>query len=157
VAIPFALLIAALVMAYGAVITSLGLAFATWQSRLGRAVGFGVSAYLVIAVIYPTIVLMLFHSGPDDVLLLWVSPFFGMLLPMGRVTWRGDSIDAGYLFVLSVWILLASAVAFGLLRMTLAMFDRFLGRVPELPERFVPILAPESSELRSAARYSDWA
>jgi ABC-type transport system involved in multi-copper enzyme maturation permease subunit len=157
VAIPFALLIAALVMAYGAVVTSLGLAFATWQSRLGRAVGFGVSAYLLLTVIYPTIVLMLFQTGPDDVLLLWVSPFFGMFLPMGRVTWRSQSIDAGHFVAMFVWILLASAVAFGLLRLTLATFDRFLGRVPALPDRFVPIPAPQSSKSRSAARLSDWA
>ena len=57
-AVAFAALIAALVLAYGAVVTSLGLALATWQPRLGRAVGLSVSAYLTLAVIYPTIALM---------------------------------------------------------------------------------------------------
>ena len=81
IALPFALLIAALVMAYGAVITSLGLAMATWHSRQGRAVGFGVSAYLVLTVIFPTVVLKLSNAGPDDDLLLWVSPFFRDVSP----------------------------------------------------------------------------
>ena len=57
-AVAFAALIVALVLAYGAVVTSLGLALATWQPRLGRAVGLSVSAYLTLAVIYPTIALM---------------------------------------------------------------------------------------------------
>jgi ABC-type Na+ efflux pump permease subunit len=50
-AVLFAALIAALVTAYGAVITSLGLALATWQARLGRAVGLSVAAFLAVTVI----------------------------------------------------------------------------------------------------------
>ncbi len=69
-AVPFAALITALVLAYGAVVTSLGLSLATWQPRLGRAVGFSVSAYLTLAVIYPTIALMTVRTGPDDVFIL---------------------------------------------------------------------------------------
>jgi ABC-type transport system involved in multi-copper enzyme maturation permease subunit len=130
-AVPFAALIVALVLAYGAVVTSLGLALATWQPRLGRAVGFSVSAYLTLAVIYPTIALMTVRTGPDDTLFLWVSPFFGMFLPMGWVTWRVTSFIGGRFIVMTVWVVLTSAVAYGLLRWTLATFDRHLGRVPE--------------------------
>ena len=36
---------AALIVAYGAAITSLGLALATWMPRMGRAVGLTVGLY----------------------------------------------------------------------------------------------------------------
>jgi hypothetical protein len=113
--------------------------------------------YLIMAVIYPTIALMLFRSGPDDVWLLWPSPFFGMFLAIGWVAWRGPSFDLGRLAAMTIWVLLAAGVAFGLLRMTLANFDRFLGRTPELPEQFIPVPAPKPSGSRSAELHSDWA
>ena len=43
-----AVLILAFVVASGAAVTSLGLAMATWCSRLGRAVGLTVTAYVLI-------------------------------------------------------------------------------------------------------------
>ena len=133
-AAPFAALIAALIMAYGAVITSLGLALAAWQPRPGRAVALGVSAYLTLAVIYPAIVLMtLRRIGPDDVFFLWLSPFFGIFIPMGWVTWRAPSLTWWQLVAISAWTLLASAIARGLLWVTLSSFDRLVGRVPESP------------------------
>jgi ABC-type transport system involved in multi-copper enzyme maturation permease subunit len=156
VAVPFSALSAALVLAYGAVVTSLGLALATWQPRLGRAIGSSVAAYLAVALIYPAIVLVAFRLGPDDVVFLWLSPFFGMFIPMGWFSWRFPSADPGRLVAMAVWVALASAFACGLLQVTLANFDRFLGRTPELPGRFVPIPAPKSSKAESAAVYSDW-
>ena len=47
--------------------------------------------------IYSTIALMTLGTGPDDIIFLWVSPFFGMFLPMGWVTWRvtSRSFDLG--------------------------------------------------------------
>jgi ABC-type transport system involved in multi-copper enzyme maturation permease subunit len=152
----FAALSTALVLAYGAVITSIGLALATWQPRLSRAVGSSVAAYMAVAVIYPAIVLVTFRMGPDDVVLLWLSPFFGMFIPIGWFSWRFPSADPGRLVAMSVWIAVASAVAYGLLRVTLANFDRFLGRTPEHPGRFVPISAPKSSKADSADLYSEW-
>ena len=86
-AVGYSVLITALVLAYGAFFTSLGLAIATWQPRLGRAVGFSVGAFLVVTVIYPAILISMTRTGPDDVLFLWVSPFFGMLIPMGWICW----------------------------------------------------------------------
>ena len=147
-AVPVAALIAAFVLAYGAVITSLGLALATWQPRLGRSVGLSVSAYLTLAVIYPTFVLMTLHTGPDDVFFLWVSPFFGTFIPMGWVSWRITSNIVEKFVAMSVWVVLISAIASGLLWLTLAMFDRLLGRVPELPEPFFrsPKRMPSSAE-----------
>ena len=127
----FAALIAALVTAYGAVITSLGLALATWQARLGRAVGLSVAAFLAVTVIYPTIAITtLHHVGPHDMVFLWVSPFFGMFIPMGWATWPNNNSDAGGYFAMFIWIVLTSALAYALLQMTIASFDRLLGRMP---------------------------
>jgi ABC-type transport system involved in multi-copper enzyme maturation permease subunit len=144
VAVPFAALITALLLAYGAVITSLGLALATWQPRLGRAVGLSVTAYLAATVIYPTVVLLTFRTGPDDRFLLWVSPFFGMFLPMGWITWRPPSSMGEKLVIMLIWVALTSAGAYALLRVTLASFDRLLGRIPEFPDHFSPSPEPES-------------
>jgi hypothetical protein len=156
VAVPFSALTAALVLAYGAVVTSLGLALAAWQPRLGRAIGASVAAYLAVAVIYPAIALVSFRLGPDDVVFLWPSPFFGMFIPMGWFSWRFPSSDPGRLVAMSVWVIIASAVAYGLLRVTLAIFDHLLGRVPERPGRFVPIPAPRSSKPESADLFTEW-
>jgi ABC-type transport system involved in multi-copper enzyme maturation permease subunit len=129
-AILFAGSIALLVVAYGAVITSLGLALATWQPRLGRAVGFSVAAFLTVTVVCPTIAIITMRLGPDDALFLWVSPFFGMLIPMGWVVHTNSYIDTANYVVMPVWIGLTSVFAYALLLVTIASFDRILGRMP---------------------------
>jgi hypothetical protein len=132
-ALPFAVLIASLVIAYGAVITSLGLALATWQPRPGRAVGLSVAAFLAVAVFYPTIAIMTMRLGPDDMVFLWVSPFFGMLIPMDLDSHYRHMSTSLYA-VIPVWIALTSAAAYALLLVTIASFDRLLGRMPVVAE-----------------------
>ena len=56
------LLLIGSILAYGAVITSLGLAMATRVSRLGRAVALCVTAYVVFSIGWPILVA---HAGPD--------------------------------------------------------------------------------------------
>jgi hypothetical protein len=138
-AIPLAVRIVALILAYGAAITSLGLALATWQRRLGRAVALSVAAYLFFAVVCPTVGLMIVRTGPDGLVWIWCSPFFGMYLPMGWVLWRGrwgpGPSPLAKANEMIVWIALITAVAYVLYRATLATFDRSLGRVPDRPDR----------------------
>jgi ABC-type transport system involved in multi-copper enzyme maturation permease subunit len=129
-AFPFATLIVLLVVAYGAVITSLGLALATWQPRLGRAVGFSVAAFLTVTVVYPTIALVTMRLGPNDTVFLWVSPFFGMLIPMEWYVSSYSDLDTYRCLVMTVWIGLTSAVAYAILQVTIASFDRVVGRMP---------------------------
>jgi ABC-type transport system involved in multi-copper enzyme maturation permease subunit len=128
-AIYYPVLIAALVMAYGAMITSLGLAMATWQPRLGRAVGCSIAAFLTATVIYPTIAIMTLRLGPNDQICLWVSPFFGMFLPMGWLTWNVPS-EAQAFVAMVAWNALTLVIAYVLLLVTIAVFDRLLGRMP---------------------------
>jgi ABC-type transport system involved in multi-copper enzyme maturation permease subunit len=130
-AIPWAALTASLVLAYGAVSTSVSLFTAAWQPKLGRAVGFSVAANLSATVIWPTIMLMTTRTGPDDVAFLWVSPFFGMYLPLSWTTWRNPGSYSGLAFAVLVWVGLTGVAAYVILRATVMSFDRLLGRMPE--------------------------
>jgi ABC-type transport system involved in multi-copper enzyme maturation permease subunit len=129
-AIPFAALIAAFVMAYGAVITSLGLALAVWQPRLERAVGFSVAAYLTATVIYPTVALISLQIREEDFAVLWVSPFFGMFAPLAWKIWRVGIPHPPTEFAMSIWVVVTLAFAYTIIRFTIASFDRRLGRMP---------------------------
>jgi ABC-type transport system involved in multi-copper enzyme maturation permease subunit len=128
-AIPFAALIAAFVIAYGAVITSWGLALAVWQPRLERAVCFSVAAYLTATVIYPTIALKALELREEDFAVLWVSPFFGMFTPMAWKIWRVGNPHPPAELAMSVWVILTLAFAYAILQITIASFDRRLGRM----------------------------
>jgi ABC-type transport system involved in multi-copper enzyme maturation permease subunit len=131
-------LIALVVVAIGAVVTSVGLALAAWQPRLGRAIGMAVGLYLFATVIYPTVVLMLDrHSGPGEMYLLWPSPFFAMFDPLSRITWRMaffGGVEA-HLIGMTIWVVVASMFAGFLFWLTLWNFDRLLGRVPDRSKR----------------------
>src|SRR5258705_3539452 len=59
-------LMAALILAYGAAITSLGLALATWMPRMGRAVGTTVGLYTMMCIGWIPLSLVIFGDGPGD-------------------------------------------------------------------------------------------
>ncbi len=136
----------ALVLAYGAFFTSLGLAFATWQPRLGRAVGFSVAAYLVVTIIYPAFMIAAARAGPDDVLFLWMSPFFGMLIPLGWICWFSSHSLGGGAVAMLVWVALTASAAGLIRRATVRSFDRLLGRMPEVTGYAQPATKPKSLE-----------
>jgi ABC-type Na+ efflux pump permease subunit len=129
------LLLGLLILAYGAAITSLGLAVATWVARLGRAVGLTVAVYVFVTVAWVFLVVALLARdnffGPG---LAMGSPFFGIAFGTlsvndgygGPVDFR-RAIPGFEVF----WTLVYGAVAAGLFGATLATFDRRLGRVSE--------------------------
>jgi ABC-type Na+ efflux pump permease subunit len=127
----YGVLTTALVLAYGAFFTSLGLAFAAWQPRLGRAVGFSVAAYLILTVIYPAFMISMARAGPNDVLFLWVSPFFGMFLPLSWICRSGWDSRGGGTVAMLFWVALTASAALLIRRLTVRSFDRLLGRMPE--------------------------
>jgi hypothetical protein len=111
----------------GALVTSLGLAIATWVTRVGRAVAASVSIYVALAVGWFFVVLMVARGPSHGDGLVMGSPFAWALM----VTWRaGEPLASPP--VIAVWaliwtvLLLAGAVA--LLWATLSSFDRQLGR-----------------------------
>ncbi len=121
----------ALVLAYGAFFTSMSLAIATRQPRLGSAVGLSVAAYLGITIVYPALLISTTRVGPHDVLFLWVSPFFGMFIPMGWLCWFGGRDLLGGVVAMGFWVALTAIAAHSLRRATVRSFDRLLGRVSE--------------------------
>src|SRR5207248_2652786 len=73
-------LIGGLVVAYGAAITSLGLALATWLPRMGRAIGLTAGLYVVVTIGAIPVGAILFGRGPSGARdgFAAASPFWGV-------------------------------------------------------------------------------
>src|SRR6516165_2977522 len=126
-------LIGGLVVAYGAAITSLGLALATWLPRMGRAIGLTAGLYLVVLIGAIPIGTILFGKGPAGARdgFASASPFWGVGFSsamFGGTAGPRHEIhkQADWLVC---WIVAYGLVAIGLLLATLKMFNRCLGRI----------------------------
>jgi hypothetical protein len=129
--------ILAVVFAYGAAVTSLGLALATWIKRLGRATATSAAIYALITVGWLATVALVFSGGGHDRFesLASASPFFGpgqLAFETGDPHTRTISC---YVY-LPVWIGVYVAAAVILYRLTLYTFDRSLGRVQDSRPRY---------------------
>jgi ABC-type transport system involved in multi-copper enzyme maturation permease subunit len=148
----FACIPVAILLAQAAVVTSVGLAFATWIARVGRAVAMSVASYAFLAVGWLVILELDIVTGAlsgfglldqndqntEQFLGLIAASFcpFGgqistylsadMLQPVDR-----NAFYSGQVIVLLV--LLGFAVT--VLGITLVTFDRCMGRMPERPRR----------------------
>ena len=124
-----------LVFAYGAFITSLGLALATWVPRIGRAVALCVTCHVLLTVGLFCLILLLARSGADEDILV-LSPFGGAAIATAKAAQIGPHQLSDYGFP-SQWDILTivgySSAAALLLFATLQTFDRCLGRVSESP------------------------
>ena len=156
------------ILAQGAAITSLGLALATWISRVGRAVAVSVSLYVAITIGG------LFLLGASDLIEWVIAGLFGYKRPGNE---RIIELLAGTLYLLnpiytqveptlslygaselrrgdriiaqSLAIALTLAFAASLFGLTLLTFGRCLGRSPERPRRAPK---PPRSVVRAEAR-----
>jgi ABC-type transport system involved in multi-copper enzyme maturation permease subunit len=132
-------LMAGLVLAYGAAITSLGLALATWLTRLGRAVALSVMAYVFVTAGWIFIAMALFQRVHGDTVrgLAGASPWFGaaMLTHRAMNMTRYSHYDDYYPVWEGFWIALCIGAAVLLALGTLATFDRCLGRIAFQPWR----------------------
>jgi ABC-type transport system involved in multi-copper enzyme maturation permease subunit len=125
-------LVGGLILAYGAAITSLGLALATWIPRVTRAITFSVVAYVLVAVGWFFLVICLFNHGRESEGIASASPFFGVGMLTAELVFRQEfnfSLIAWDVF----WIVTYVAVAVGLYLAVLVTFDRSLGRMPASP------------------------
>jgi ABC-type transport system involved in multi-copper enzyme maturation permease subunit len=122
------LLLASLMVVYGAAVTSLGLALATWVKRFGVAVGLSAAIYLLVTG-GAVLMLLAFRGGRDAEAFAIVSPWFGA----GELTWEiadglphqtGGKLAWGVVYVI---------VAAGLALATRATFDRCMGRMTDRP------------------------
>jgi hypothetical protein len=149
------LLMLGLIVAYCALITSLGLALATWISRLGRAVALTVSVCVVFSIGWVVLVFLLAlpPGMNDDFLVSTVmgSPLYGTIFAMLAIASGGLQLPGGVnaitlAFGTIFWIGIHSGVALLLFMATLASFDRCLGRISEVASRSIPVLGKKDNE-----------
>jgi ABC-type transport system involved in multi-copper enzyme maturation permease subunit len=107
--------------------TSIGLAISTWVSRLGRAIAVAVAAYALVGLAWPVLALTIYPG--DGLALSAVSPFYGCFDLASGLSAQYFT-NAWYAFLYR-WISVQAVLAAGLLLVTLATFDRALGRIPE--------------------------
>ena len=128
-------LIGGLVVAYGAAITSLGLALATWLPRMGRAIGLTAGLYVVVLIGAIPVGTILFGKGPSGARdgFAAASPFWGVGFSsavFGGTAGPGHEIEKQAAWLV-FWIVAYGLVAFGLLLATLKTFNRCLGRIDD--------------------------
>lgn len=140
-----AVLISGLVLAYGAAVTSLGLALATWERRAGRAIAWSVTLYALVTVGWFGAVLAVARafSGELGAALASASPFYGpgfLTAEMEQPGIRGTQLRcADFMWF---WIGAYFVVAILLFAATLITFDRCLGRVCNQRARTSPAGLP---------------
>jgi ABC-type Na+ efflux pump permease subunit len=121
------------ILAYGAAVTSVGLALATWIRRPGRAAALCTAAFVVMVVV-PIVSSVLLLQKRENLWLLIGSPFLGVGAT-SEVVLRYASTGAEsrlikeFLGPLLLWIAIYLSVAAGLYVLTVYTFDRCLGRV----------------------------
>jgi ABC-type transport system involved in multi-copper enzyme maturation permease subunit len=128
-------LLAGLVVSYGAVLASLGLALATWVPHAGRAATLGVVIHVLLTVGWFFLVMALTQGasgflGPG---LASASPFIGISFTTIAMQVNGPKDWWECRAWMSFWIVVELAVAGILLAVTLATFDRCLGRITAGP------------------------
>jgi ABC-type Na+ efflux pump permease subunit len=130
-------LIVGLVIAYGAALTSLGLALATWIPRLGRAVGVCVASHVGITVGWVVFSVLLTRgwSGVTGPGLASFSPFMGVMLPSVEMQLGQPGEWAKVVGWVAFWIVADATLAAVLLLAVRLTFNRCLGRVDERWER----------------------
>jgi ABC-type transport system involved in multi-copper enzyme maturation permease subunit len=150
--VAFVCLPTALMLAQGAVVTSFGLALATWMRRIGRAIAVSVATYAIIAFgwIIPLelevfsnalVWLGMLHPGDEDagifvsLIAVSVCPLGAQIAPLESERWA--SAVSRYAFYVGhvIVLLLAIALGFLILGLTLATFNRSMGRMSERRRR----------------------
>jgi ABC-type transport system involved in multi-copper enzyme maturation permease subunit len=128
-------LIGGLVLAYGAAITSLGLALATWLPRMSRSIGLTAGLYVVVLIAAIPVGTLIFGKGPSGAGFGFASasPFLGVGFSsavFGGMSgpWHDIGKQAAWLVF---WLVAYGLVAFGLLLATLKTFNRCLGRLDD--------------------------
>jgi ABC-type transport system involved in multi-copper enzyme maturation permease subunit len=125
-------LIVGLVLAYGAAITSLGLALATWIPQPSRVLALCVGT--VVGVTVGSIPMAMILCGDREVggYVAMASPFFGVGYFSAVIEGSGPpSSWPDVAFWGLFWLVFYATVAVLLLKATLASFDRCLGRISE--------------------------
>jgi hypothetical protein len=117
-----------LVLAYGAAVTSTGLALAMWIKQPGRAIAISVTAYVLVTVGW---VILIFAVASRDNIgrgLAMASPFWGA----GLVTVELEDhrvFATEILMWASLWTVVYLTMAGLLLTIIMRQFDHYMGRM----------------------------
>jgi hypothetical protein len=138
---------------HGALLTSIGLALATWIPRQSLAMAISLSAYVLIAIAWPIVYFCVAnrpHPGDAGPAL---SPMFVAGALADFFTIRSIQF-AGFLWGAIIWESLVAVASVGLLISTVRSFDRCLGRIPEGSSSIVPAFALRRRD--SSAAIGEW-
>jgi ABC-type transport system involved in multi-copper enzyme maturation permease subunit len=150
-------LVVGVILAYGAAVTSLGLALATWVGRLSLALALCVGAVVGVTIGAIPVAMIFFRSGPGELALraAMASPFMGVgyfSAMIGSPQFGNYGLTVASAIFWSVFYVTAAG---GLLAATLLTFNRCLGRLPDRPAR--PRLKPPASMRRiSSPMLREW-
>lgn len=128
----YGLLALGLTLAYGAALTSLGLALATWVSRPGQAVAWCVTAFVLVTVVPAVLGVWLSrHRGsPNTAWLGMASPFWGPAVATEIISLPSEDLFLRtFLRSAKVWIGVYFGIAVVLQLATRLTFERCFGRV----------------------------
>ena len=132
----------AFVICVGAAITGLALLMATRFSRVGRAVGWTVAVYVLIAVGWAALFVTLY--GPRSQQFILASPLFWAAMSTIEA---GQNLSNVRFFGAEVfWIIFYALAAISLVLTAISSFDRRLGRIDDadtwlcLPTRILRII-----------------
>ena len=125
-------MIVGLFLAYGAAVTSLGLALATWVRRLDFAVAFNVAVLGGVTVGWLVAIAMTIrgNSGPG---LAAGSPIIGIMFPTVAMKFLSNQEWTSLVRWWELWIVVYAVIAAMLVWAVMKSFDRCLGRMPERP------------------------
>jgi len=121
-------LMVATILVHGALITSVGLALATWIKGQGRAIALSVCVFALVSAAWP---IAAYGAGPWRYApgLAALSPITAAALLVDKGMIRGD-IWNFHLWI-TFWDVMVAYGAFGLLLLTIRSFDSCFGRMPD--------------------------
>jgi hypothetical protein len=122
-------LVIGFVLACGAAVTSLGIGLATWIARLDLALTLSAAVSVFVTVVWLVLWMFLSQASPSGLGLASASPLFGVGLLTAAIAWASPEEWLLCRNWSLFWILAYSTIAAGLLQLTLATFDRCLGRI----------------------------
>ena len=135
-------LLMGLILSYSVAIASLGLALATWVSRLGRAVAICVSIVVGFSVGWMFLIMSCFRRGYLGISLIMGSPLAGTAMATSIIAADPNNVasrDWQYGITGAIlWIFIHTSAAAVLFGATLATFDFCIGRMPEFSTPSTP-------------------
>jgi ABC-type transport system involved in multi-copper enzyme maturation permease subunit len=129
-----AVMITATILAHGALITSLGVAMATWFKKQSRAIAATIGAFVLIIAAWPMLFSVLV-SPEVGRSLATLSPLVISAVSVNMLTQRRFNVMNGALVSGTFWAVEVFVVAMALLWLTIRTFDRCFDRISDRPSQ----------------------